>query len=296
MKSLGFVFLLGSIVTTSAFAQTPRVATPAPVERAWASPAEQFNATLAAVRGNHLGQLIRVAMSERLYASLRDDWNEQRAKPKTKSPNEAQAQTPSLDPAYVWAQLQTDEGTNQLAEQWRQQLTRTAQGQVLAFNLALGAMWEHQANLDTRTADEQAMERDVMRAIQAWGARTDFGDANKIRVVAQAMAKEVRATGAKSLDDFMALPFDKAIEHGDGLLRVARLALNTYGLAIDDTLTATRIQETKRKGPRVTVSFDTKLIDTPIRWDNDYLPFAGGWALAGSVEALPRNQAPATQH
>ncbi len=290
LGGLSLVLILSTAALTAPAPADPMAPTaPAAEPRPrWDSPADEYCAMHAALRAGQLRALLEASAGSDAHDIYAFRWEQARARHRKFKTEPGDAHDLSLPATRetVWRDLRSDDGVDELVRQWQPEFVEIANARVDAFVAAFKQRLA-QARADESLTDEE-IERlqALLRAIEDWRARTDFGDPARFRRALMALAIEARATGIDTVEALLDLSFDDAVDHGDRLFRAARGALAAYDIDMDDVIASLDAREISREGERVTVRFDARLFGVPVAWESEFRPEDGHWVEGPTLEEI----------
>jgi hypothetical protein len=270
IHSVCVAFALSAIAPAAVAADTGVDEPAANADAPLPSPTAVPRAIIAALRDNDVAGLLASEEIDDL-ATAEKAWNERRERERERRTAAKAGAMPMRVAAFAdeqlaaaWTELLSDEGVEQLVARWQPQIAARAVERVGAAQLALAAGLASIAADPSRTAAERAQLTDLLRAGQAWLMRTDFSDADRLRVALNAVAMAVRRSGLDSFEALGELEFDEAVARFDLLLEAGKQAAAAYDLDLDAILRSASVREEQLAGRDATIVFEFTAFGMPV--------------------------------
>jgi hypothetical protein len=252
-----------------------------------AEPSERIDVGVAALRENDFTALLDAISAEPWLDDLQKEWTraQKRNVEYAALPPEERAKRldgPPEEIRRVWTRLQSDAGIEELVREWQPLIAEKAQGTVLTMNVGIAAALA-KAN-DEPSAIAPAQQREIMLALQGWANRTDFSDPVRLRRALDAVSREVRATHAKTIDDFVLTDFETALVSGDGLIRAVKGVLKAYDFDADAVLASIRTRDDVIADNKRLTTITSTVLGVTFDWTREFELFEGKWMLAEVAE------------
>jgi hypothetical protein len=254
---------------------------------------DQPNALLRALKQNDFAALVvDGGLSNDLDETARE-WNERARHQRealAKRAADEHRDVPAADAVLmdVLDKLRSDEGVELLVAEWQPKVAEESGKLITQFNLAFGALLSGIA-ADQELPFERAQQlTDLLRAVQAWTARTDFADRERLRRSLTALSRVVRQTGAKNFDELLVLSFEDMAVHGESFLIAVKQILADYGVPADEILESVRFSEHEAKGDRAVLRIDASVLGVALTHEVDMRYYGGTWIPAEVADEMQK--------